>query len=159
MQHVSETLIGERAKKSITFGERKRCAIGVELVSDPSAVLLDEPTSGLDSFQALKICKLLQKLARDKGKTVVCTIHQPSSEAFNFFDRLILMADGYIVYQGDAKKSDAYFAQIGKPLPRFANPGDYFMKVLSINYPKTQVDDDKIAELNRNYHALQEKGI
>ena len=69
------------------------------------------------------------------------------------------MADGYIVYQGDAKASDAYFAKIGKPLPRFANPGDFFMKTLSINYPKKQEDDDKISELNRNYHAILEKSI
>ena len=66
------------------------------------------------------------------------------------------MADGYIVYQGDAVASDAYFAKIGKPLPRFANPGDYFMKVLSVNYPKKKEDNDKIAELNRNYHAMLE---
>ena len=159
LSHVRQTQIGTIARKLITTGERKRCAIGVELVSDPSAVLLDEPTSGLDSFQAQKICRLLQKLAREKGKTVVCTIHQPSSDAFSYFDRLILMADGYIVYQGDAVGSDAYFAKIGKPLPRFANPGDYFMKVLSVNYPKQKEDNDKIAELNRNYHAMLEQGV
>ena len=69
------------------------------------------------------------------------------------------MADGYIVYQGDAVASDAYFAKIGKPLPRYANPGDYFMKVLSVNYPKQQEDIEKVAELNRNYHAMLEQGI
>ena len=65
-------------------------------------VLLDEPTSGLDSFTAVTICRLLQKLAREQGKTIVSTIHQPSSQAFTLFDRLILMADGHIVYQGPA---------------------------------------------------------
>jgi len=68
-------------KKTISGGERKRTAIGVELITDPSLILLDEPTSGLDSFKALQIVKLLKKLA-DQGKTVISTIHQPSSESF-----------------------------------------------------------------------------
>jgi ATP-binding cassette, subfamily G (WHITE), eye pigment precursor transporter len=59
----------------ISGGERKRTAIGVELITDPNVVLLDEPTSGLDSFTAVKICKTLRKLARDNGKTIVATIH------------------------------------------------------------------------------------
>lgn len=50
--------------KVISGGERKRTAIGVEMLSDPSLLLLDEPTSGLDSFTALKIVKLLNRLAR-----------------------------------------------------------------------------------------------
>jgi ABC-type multidrug transport system ATPase subunit len=67
-------------------------------------VLLDEPTSGLDSFKALQIVKLLKKLSR-QGKTIISTIHQPSSESFLEFDRLLLMSDGFCVYQGEAKKS------------------------------------------------------
>lgn len=85
-------------KKTISGGERKRTAIGVELITDPSIILLDEPTSGLDSFMAKNICKTLQKLAHEEGKTIIATIHQPSSQAFFFFDRLLLMADGHIVY-------------------------------------------------------------
>ena len=57
------------------------------------------------------------------------------------------MADGYIVYQGEAKKSPLYFSSIGFYCPTFANPADYYMKRLSINYPKTQFDEDKITYL------------
>ncbi len=103
MSHISTSQIGDFRRKVLSGGERKRVSIGVELVSDPSVILLDEPTSGLDSFKAQSICMLLHNLARTKGKTIVSTIHQPSSEAFFYFDRLILMADGLIVYQGDAK--------------------------------------------------------
>ena len=78
-------------------GERKRTAIGVELITDPSLILLDEPTSGLDSFKALTIVQILRDQAR-KGKTIISTIHQPGSDAFAAFDRLILMSDGHIVY-------------------------------------------------------------
>jgi len=56
---ASDTLIGNARFKSLSGGEKKRTAIGVELISDPSMILLDEPTSGLDSFKALSIVKLL----------------------------------------------------------------------------------------------------
>jgi ABC-type multidrug transport system ATPase subunit len=59
LEKCQDTLIGGGNKKTISGGERKRCAIGVELITDPSVILLDEPTSGLDSFMAKTICKLL----------------------------------------------------------------------------------------------------
>jgi ABC-type multidrug transport system ATPase subunit len=68
------------------------------MITDPLVLLLDEPTSGLDSFNAYKIVKLLQDFARKKGKTIISTIHQPSSKAFGLFDQLILMMDGYTIY-------------------------------------------------------------
>jgi ABC-type multidrug transport system ATPase subunit len=161
MAHVAHLPIGDPRKKmlSLTNGERKRCAIGVELVSDPSVLLLDEPTSGLDSFKAQSICQLLHNLARTKGKTVVSTIHQPNSEAFFYFDRLVLMCDGHIVYQGDAKKSVDYYKLINCPVPKFANPADFFMRLLSVRYPKSQEDLDKLDHMTRHYHALLEKSV
>jgi ATP-binding cassette subfamily G (WHITE) protein 2 len=136
LMKVKDTLCGSTTKKTISGGERKRTAIGVELITNPSVVLLDEPTSGLDSHMAKKICKILQDLAHNQGKTVISTIHQPSSEAFFFFDRLLLMCDGYTVYQGRAKNAPRYFSEIGYPISGFCNPADKFMAVLSINYPK-----------------------
>ena len=97
MKNAQNTVIGSVLQKTISGGERKRTAIGVELITNPSLILLDEPTSGLDSFKAVQIVKLLKKLARN-GKTVISTIHQPSSESFLLFDRLILMCDGNCVY-------------------------------------------------------------
>ena len=69
------TQIGSLLRKTISGGERKRTAIGVELVTNPSLIMLDEPTSGLDSFKATEIVKILHNLARNKGKTIVATIH------------------------------------------------------------------------------------
>ena len=68
-------MIGSAIKKIISGGERKRTSIGVELITDPSVILLDEPTSGLDSFKAVQVIKLLNKLARQEGKTIISTIH------------------------------------------------------------------------------------
>ena len=72
---IRHSQIGDWRRKIISGGERKRTAIGVELITNPSVLLLDEPTSGLDSFRALSIVKFLKKLARENGTTVISTIH------------------------------------------------------------------------------------
>jgi hypothetical protein len=69
------------------------------------------------------------------------------------------MSDGHIVYQGDSKKSVDYFNMIQRPVPKNCNPTDFFMKLLSINYPKKKEDEEKLEYLNRNYHLILEKGV
>jgi ABC-type multidrug transport system ATPase subunit len=151
---AQDTECGSVLRKRISGGERKRTAIGVELITDPSIIFLDEPTSGLDSFRATSIVRLLQNLAHKKGKTILATIHQPNSEAFSLFDRLYLMMDGYCVYQGDARDSVAFFAKHGHQLREKYNPADFFMKLLTINYPKEENDVRKIEEFTTAYKEL-----
>jgi ATP-binding cassette subfamily G (WHITE) protein 1 len=71
---AADTMIGSVLSKTISGGEKKRTAIGVELVTDPALILLDEPTSGLDSFKALSIVQLLNDIEMN-GKAVISTIH------------------------------------------------------------------------------------
>jgi ABC-type multidrug transport system ATPase subunit len=77
--------------KGVSGGERKRTAIGVELITDPQLIFLDEPTTGLDSFTAASVMVTLRALAAS-GRTVISTIHQPNTEIFDNFDRLMLVA-------------------------------------------------------------------
>jgi hypothetical protein len=97
------------------------------------------------------VCKLLQDLAWKQGKTIITTIHQPSSESFHFFDRLLLMCDGKVVYQGLGQKVVPYFGEMGYTFPKFSNPADGFMKIISVNYPKQDEDIKKIADLVDHY--------
>jgi len=159
LAHLTDSQIGSVHRKILSGGERKRTSIGVELVSDPSLIMLDEPTSGLDSFKARSICKLLHDLARKRGKCIVSTIHSPSSEAFFYFDRVLLMADGYTVFQGDAAESMEYFKTLKFDVPKLCNPADYFMKVLSIKYPKQADDEEKLLHLNNTYRFSIESRI
>jgi ABC-type multidrug transport system ATPase subunit len=92
----------------------------------------------------------LKNLAR-QGKTIITTIHQPSSESFLEFDRLLLMSDGYCVYQGEAKMSAQYFRDLKFRLPTFSNPADTYMRILAVNFPKTEKDERKLAYFNSNY--------
>mmetsp|Transcript_33421 Transcript_33421/g.76369 ORF Transcript_33421/g.76369 Transcript_33421/m.76369 type:complete len:1390 (-) Transcript_33421:90-4259(-) len=77
----------------LSVEQAKRVTIGVELVSNPSILFLDEPTSGLDARAAMLIVKVIRRLASD-GRTVICTIHQPSSSIFESFDSLLLLKRG-----------------------------------------------------------------
>jgi len=124
----ADTLVGGAMIKGISGGERKRTSVGVELVTRPALVFLDEPTSGLDSFSAVQLCQVLKKVA-NAGSSVLFTIHQPSSEIFNSFDRLILMNKGRVMYQGPVEEVSAYFGGRSKPVPMNYNPADWIMTV------------------------------
>lgn len=69
------------------------------------------------------------------------------------------MSDGFIAYQGDAAESMDYFKSLKFQVPRFANPADFFMKVLSIKYPKQEDDEKKLEHLTNSYRFLLEKKI
>ncbi len=136
----ADTLVGGALIKGISGGERKRTSVGVELVTRPALVFLDEPTSGLDSFSAVQLCQVLKKVA-NAGSSVLFTIHQPSSEIFNSFDRLIFMNKGRVFYQGSVADVPAYFAERGRPSPPNFNPADWMMSVAQ-SVPVDQLDAD-----------------
>jgi ABC-type multidrug transport system permease subunit len=96
-------------------------------------VFLDEPTSGLDSFTAVQVCKVLKRVA-NSGASVLFTIHQPSSEMFKSFDRLILLHKGRVLFQGPCRNVPSTFAACGYPLPENYNPADWVVHVAQ-TYP------------------------
>jgi ABC-type multidrug transport system ATPase subunit len=82
LTRCKDTYVGDNRIRGISGGEKKRTSIGLELLINPSIMFLDEPTTGLDSTTALNLITFLNKLAKT-GRTVVSTIHQPSSEIFS----------------------------------------------------------------------------
>jgi len=126
-----DTLIGGERMKGISGGERKRLSLASEFLTNPPLLFCDEPTSGLDSFMAQSILELLSDLAK-MGKTVICTIHQPSSQIYSTFDKLLLLAEGKTAYLGDAEKASNFFATVNYPCPTNFNPADHFVQVLAV---------------------------
>lgn len=112
LMKCADTFVGNSLIRGVSGGQKKRVSIGIELLINPSILFLDEPTTGLDSTTALHVMKFLNKVAK-AGRTVISTIHQPSSEIFSEFDRLLIMVQGNIVYQGAALESMRYFGSIG----------------------------------------------
>jgi ATP-binding cassette, subfamily G (WHITE), eye pigment precursor transporter len=127
----ADTIIGGENIRGISGGEKKRTSIGIELIFNPAVLFLDEPTTALDSFTALQIVKLLVKLSKDRDSTIIATIHQPSSQIFNGFDRLLLLSKGTSIFMGRAKDASSFFETIGHPVEINYNPSDHFMNVLS----------------------------
>mmetsp|Transcript_89258 Transcript_89258/g.172896 ORF Transcript_89258/g.172896 Transcript_89258/m.172896 type:complete len:594 (+) Transcript_89258:3-1784(+) len=116
----------------ISGGERKRVNIGSELLTNPPVLLLDEPTSGLDSTSAVALIGTLKSLAAE-GRTICTSIHQPSSSVFRSFDRLLLLAEGHVVFSGTPTGSLSYFKKLGFPCPSGYNAADHCMDLLVID--------------------------
>ncbi|MEO8591453.1 MAG: ATP-binding cassette domain-containing protein [Flavobacteriales bacterium] len=104
--------VGSPLEKTISGGQRKRLNIALELIREPSVLFVDEPTSGLSSRDSENIMDLLKELAL-KGRLVFVVIHQPSSDIFKLFDRLLLMdQEGHPVYYGDPVDAVVYFKRV-----------------------------------------------
>ncbi|HRG52425.1 MAG TPA: ATP-binding cassette domain-containing protein [Bacteroidia bacterium] len=101
--------VGSPLDKTISGGQRKRLNIALELIREPSVLFVDEPTSGLSSRDSENIMDLLKELAL-KGKLVFVVIHQPSSDIFKMFDKLMILdVGGFPIYYGNPVDSVIYF--------------------------------------------------
>lgn len=136
MTPLGDALIGDlESGFGISVEERKRLTIGMELVAKPQILFLDEPTSGLDSQSSYNIIKFIRKLA-DAGMPLVCTIHQPSSVLFEYFDRLLLLGKGgRVTYFGDIGKNSRvmldYFEGNGsRHCSEEENPAEYILEAI-----------------------------
>jgi ABC transport system ATP-binding/permease protein len=109
LYEIKNMKVGSPLNKKISGGQRKRLNIALELIREPSILFLDEPTSGLSSRDSENIMDLLKELSF-KGKLVFVVIHQPSSDIFKMFDKLLILdTGGYLIYNGDPIDSIIYF--------------------------------------------------
>jgi len=115
---AKDLIVGNPLEKTISGGQRKRLNIALELLREPAILFLDEPTSGLSSRDSENIMDLLKELSL-KGKLVITTIHQPSSDIFKMFDNLLLLdVGGYQIYYGDPVDAIVYFRDVVNMIQR-----------------------------------------
>lgn len=146
--------------KGISGGERKRLNIANELIHNPSILLGDECTSGLDSSSAFTVIQLVRQLSQ-QGKTIICTIHQPSTQMFNLFDKVMLLSSGRVAYFGRPDAVQKYFASIGYPFPGTSyNPADYLLELIIDDLPPiSENDDDVDIEKGLSQQQIAKKNI
>ena len=130
LTHCKDTIMGGPLLRGVSGGEWKRVSIGQELLTNPSLLLVDEPTSGLDSTTSKRIVLTLCELAK-AGRTVIMTIHQPSSKLFFMFQKILLLSDGSSLYFGKGEHVMNYFSSIGYAPSVAMNPTDFLLDLAS----------------------------
>lgn len=112
LSETRDLKVGSPLEKTISGGQRKRLNIALELIREPSVLYVDEPTSGLSSRDSENIMDLLKELAL-KGKLIFVVIHQPSSDIFKMFDKLMILdVGGYPIYYGNPVDAVSYFKRL-----------------------------------------------
>ena len=138
LRDCADNLIGNDLIKGISGGEKRRVTIAVQILTEPRILLLDEPTSGLDAFTAASIIKCLQDLA-EEGRTLVLTIHQPSSNLFRSFGNILLLArGGFPVYSGKGDALLSHFSTLGFKCTETMNPADFVLDLITVNLQQAE---------------------
>lgn len=135
LEKCRDTAVGNGFVRGVSGGERKRVSIAHELLLNPAVLVLDEPTSGLDSTAAHRLVAALSSAQR--GRTVVASIHQPSSRVFQMFDSVLVLSEGRSVYFGRASDVMSYFETIGFSPSFPMNPADFLLDLANGTYSLT----------------------
>uniref|UniRef100_A0A0E0M6E0 ABC transporter domain-containing protein n=1 Tax=Oryza punctata TaxID=4537 RepID=A0A0E0M6E0_ORYPU len=135
LDQIRYALVGKQGLTGLSTEQRKRLTIAVELVANPSIIFMDEPTSGLDARAAAIVMRTVRNTV-DTGRTVVCTIHQPSIDIFEAFDELLLLKrGGRVIYGGSLGVNSVdminYFQGIPRvvPITEGYNPATWMLEV------------------------------
>ncbi|KAJ3686419.1 hypothetical protein LUZ61_015583 [Rhynchospora tenuis] len=167
LDNLRDAIVGLPGVTGLSTEQRKRLTIAVELVANPSIIFMDEPTSGLDARAAAIVMRTVRNTV-DTGRTVVCTIHQPSIDIFDAFDQLLLLKrGGQVIFAGElgshSRKMIQYFEAIpGVPkIEKNYNPAAWMLEASSIA-AEVRLGIDfaeyyKTSDLHRQVKALVEQ--
>uniref|UniRef100_A0A7N2KPZ6 ABC transporter domain-containing protein n=1 Tax=Quercus lobata TaxID=97700 RepID=A0A7N2KPZ6_QUELO len=129
----SETVVGNDMLRGISGGQRKRVTTGEMIVGPRKTVFMDEISTGLDSSTTYQIVKCIRNFVHQMEATVLMALLQPAPETFELFDDLVLLSEGYVVYQGPQAEVLEFFESLGFQLPPRKGVADFLQEVTSRN--------------------------
>ncbi|XP_076956714.1 ABC transporter G family member 25-like [Bidens hawaiensis] len=145
----ANTIIGNTFIRGVSGGERKRVSIAHELLVNPSLLILDEPTSGLDSTAAHRLITTLGGLAHQNGKTVVTSVHQPSSRVFQMFDSVLVLSEGRCIYFGKGSEAMRYFESVDFRPSFPVNPADFLLDLANGVWQQDNVTEKEMPNIKQ----------
>ncbi|KAA8536439.1 hypothetical protein F0562_028917 [Nyssa sinensis] len=134
LQDCMNTRIGGWGAKGLSGGQKRRVSICIEILTRPKLLFLDEPTSGLDSAASYYVMSRIARPDKREGRTIITSIHQPSTEVFALFHNLCLLSSGKVVYFGPASAANEFFSLNGFPCPTLQNPSDHFLRTINKDF-------------------------
>ncbi|KAG0232590.1 hypothetical protein BGW42_008104 [Actinomortierella wolfii] len=147
----ADSLVGDASMPGCSNGQRRRLAIALQLISEPTCLMLDEPITGLDAMEALEIIKILKMVART-GRTVICTLHKPWSAVWNELDNVVLlMHGGRLGYTGKTSGVLHFFAAAHLVLPAHTNPAE--KTLIDYQSPQDEVETRRRIEQLAQFFA------
>ncbi|KAF7220190.1 ATP-binding cassette sub-family G member 8 isoform X2 [Nothobranchius furzeri] len=156
LRQCANTRVGNDYVRGVSGGERRRVSIAVQLLWNPGILILDEPTSGLDSFTAHNLVITLSRLAKG-NRLVLLSVHQPRSDIFQLFDLVVLLSSGSAVYCGAARDMVPYFTALGYPCPRYCNPSDFYVDLISVDRRSPERESDCLERVRLLSEQFKEK--
>ncbi|CAA7042180.1 unnamed protein product [Microthlaspi erraticum] len=137
LEEIKDAMVGVAGESGLSTEQRKRLTVAVELVANPSIIFMDEPTTGLDARAAAIVMRAVKNVA-ETGRTIVCTIHQPSIDIFEAFDELVLLKrGGRMIYTGPLGQHSSHVIQYFQSIHGVAkirdnyNPATWMLEVTS----------------------------
>ncbi|CAD7961395.1 unnamed protein product [Amoebophrya sp. A120] len=151
LQSCQNTKIGGKfGTVGLSEGQKKRLSVAQALIKEPLILFLDEPTTGLDAASAYYTMRYIRKIAHEDNMLIICTIHQPSFDVWQMFDKVQLLANGFTAYAGRKSFVETYFSKCcgskdnvgAHALPFGRNPAEVLLDKINADFsPKEVVDD------------------
>ncbi|KAF2760409.1 putative ABC transporter [Pseudovirgaria hyperparasitica] len=148
----ANTLVGGPVQKGISGGQKRRLSVASQLITSPKILFLDEPTSGLDSTASYEVVSYIQNIARKYKLIVIASIHQPSTNTFQLFDRLLLLSQGKTVFNGLVQDVQHYFDNLGRPMPIHMNPAEFMLDLVNVDFePNSRQASLELHKIQRSW--------
>ncbi|KAL4932505.1 putative ABC multidrug transporter [Aspergillus undulatus] len=127
--HTRKTLVGNEFVRGVSGGERKRVSLAEVMAGQSPVQFWDNPTRGLDSKTAAEFARMIRREADENSKTMVVTTYQAGNDIYAQFDKVLVLAEGRVIYYGPRSRARAYFEDLGFVCPNKANVADFLTSV------------------------------